>query len=165
MQTRTKALMAVSIVVLVGGVLVVGSSFADRHGAYAPIALQKRHGHRGEPGMPHGHHGWQMRGDGLLEQFDSNNDGKLTQAEVDQARRDRFTQFDTDKDGILSLQEYQALWLDAMRRRVVDGFQILDDDGNAAVTTEEFMAPFGKVVQRLDRNDDGEISRDEFRRR
>ena len=171
MKTGTKVLMAVSLAILVGGVAVVGSGFAERrehgrHGGEAtPMALQERHGYRGEPDEHHGQYGWHRRGERLLESFDSNNDGKLSQAEVDQARRDRFTQFDTDTDGKLSLQEYQALWLDAMRRHMVDRFQALDDDGDAAVTTEEFMAPFGEVVRRLDRNDDGELTRDELRRR
>jgi hypothetical protein len=163
--------MAVSLAILVGGAAVVGSSFAERggygrHGGEpGPMALQERPAHGGESGEHHSQRGWQRRGEHLLESFDSNNDGKLSQAEIDQTRRDRFTQFDADKDGKLSLQEYQALWLDAMRRHMIDRFQALDDDGDAAVTTEEFMAPFGKVVRRLDRNDDGELTRDELQRR
>jgi hypothetical protein len=168
MKTGTKVLIAVSLAALVGGITVVGSSFADRqeygrHGSeYSPMAFREGHGRRFAPGEQHSHHGWHRRGENLLESFDSNKDGKLTQAEVDQACRDRFAQFDTDTDGTLTLQEYQALWLDAMHRRMVAQFQSLDDDGDAAVTTEEFIAPFGQVVRRLDRNDDGEISRDEF---
>jgi Ca2+-binding EF-hand superfamily protein len=171
MKTGTKVLIAVSLVILVSGIAVVGSSFADRrwhgqHGSeYGPMAFQERHEHRGEPGEHHGQSGWHMRGERLIESFDSNNDNKLSQTEIDQARHDRFTQFDMDKDGKLSLQEYQALWLDAMRRHMVARFQALDDDGDATVTTEEFIAPFGQVVRRLDRNDDGELTRDEFRRR
>jgi Ca2+-binding EF-hand superfamily protein len=129
------------------------------------MARQERHGHRFEAGEHRGRHGGGMRGERWLEGFDANNDGKLTQAEVDQTRRDRFVQFDTDQDGKLNLQEYQALWLDAMRRHMVDRFQALDDDGDAAVTTEEFAAPFGKLVNHMDRNNDGEITRDELRRR
>ena len=171
MKTETKFLIAVSLAALVGGITVVGSSFAERreygvHGSeYSPMALQEPHGRRFAPGEQHRHHGWHRRGERLLESFDSNNDGQLTQAEVDQARRDRLAQFDTDKDGKLTLQEYQALWLDAMHRRMVAQFQSLDDDGDAVVTTEEFIAPFGKVIRRLDRNDDGAITRDEFRQR
>ena len=171
MKTRTKVLLAVSLTALVGGIAVAVPSFADRRGdhrhggEYAPGAFQEQQSFRGEPGKSHGHHGWHRRGEHLLESFDSNNDGRLTQAEVDQERRARFAQFDTDKDSKLTLQEYEALWLDAMRRHMVDRFQGLDDDGDAMVTTEEFIAPFGKVVHRLDRNDDGELTRDEFRRR
>jgi Ca2+-binding EF-hand superfamily protein len=170
MKMRTKVLLAVSLTALVGGIAVVVPSFADRRGdprhggEYAPMAFQEQHRLRGEPGQAHGHHGWHRHGEYLLESFDSNNDGRLTQAEVDQERRARFTQFDTDKDGKLTVQEYEALWLDAMRRQMVDRFQGLDDDGDAVVTSEEFVAPFGKVVYRLDRNNDGEITGDELRR-
>jgi len=174
MQTPTKVMIAASLAVLVSGALVAQSSFADWRGASwpggeeSPRAFQERRGPGFAPGMPHGphgHHGWQRESERLLEDFDSNKDGKLTQAEVDQTRQARFVQFDTDKDGKLSLQEYQALWLDAMRRHMVDRFQSLDDDGDAAITIEEFVTPFSKVVNRLDRNNDGEITRDEFRRR
>ena len=171
MKTRTHMIIAASFAALAAGTTVASTSFADRRGPgwhgseESPMARQERHGHRFEPGEHRGRHGGGMRGERWLEGFDANNDGKLTQAEVDQTRRDRFVQFDTDQDGKLSLQEYQALWLDAMRRHMVDRFQALDNDGDAAVTTEEFAAPFGKLVNRMDRNDDGEVTRDELRRR
>jgi Ca2+-binding EF-hand superfamily protein len=171
MKTRTKMIIAASCAALVVGTTVAGSSFADRRGpgwhgsAESSMAHQERHGHRFEPGEHRGRHGGEIRGERLFDDFDTNNDGKLTQAEIDQTRHDRFVQFDTDQDGKLSLQEYQALWLDAMRRHMVDRFQALDDDGDAAVTTEEFTAPFGRVVNHMDRNNDGEITRDELRRR
>jgi hypothetical protein len=174
MKTRTTVVIAAAFAVLVSSALIASTSFADRRGpgwhggAESPLAFQEHRGPGFAPGMPHGphsHHSWPGDTERLLEDFDSNKDGKLTQAEVDQTRRDRFAQFDTDKDGKLTLQEYQALWLDAMRRHLVDRFQGLDDDGDAAVTVEEFIAPFSKVVHRLDRNNDSEITRDEFRRR
>ena len=59
-------------------------------------------------------------GERLFEAFDANQDGTLTQAEVDQARQAKLAEFDADGDGSLSLEEYQALWLDAMRERMVD---------------------------------------------
>ncbi len=156
MTTRMQLIIATSIAVLVGSVTIVGLSVAERR------EHRGRHG-----GSFHGErlrHGGPRHGERLLENFDRNNDGKLTQAEIDQTRSDRFTQFDTDKDGTLTLQEYQALWFDAMRSRMVDRFQSLDDDGDAVVTNEEFLAPFGKVVNRRDRDDNGELTRDELRR-
>ena len=168
MKTRTKVIIATSLIALMAGITIVGTSFADRReyrSDAGPMRFEERHGRWFDRGRHHGHHGWQRRGEHLFDSFDSNSDGKLTQAEVDQTRRDRFAQFDTDKDGKLTLQEYQALWLDAMRRHLVDRFQGLDDDGDAAVTVEEFVAPLSKVVNRLDRNNDSEITRDEFRRR
>lgn len=105
-----------------------------------------------------GHHG----GANLLETFDANGDGQLTQAEIDTFRANRLAAFDADKDGKLSLSEYQALWLDAYRERMVDDFQRHDDDGDAAVTAEEFNEPYARLVARMDRNGDGILSRDEM---
>lgn len=101
---------------------------------------------------------------GMFDAFDGNADGKLTQAEIDQARTERLTSFDTDGDGKLTLEEYQALWLDAMHSRIVDRFQDLDDNGDSVVTAEEFTAPYSAVVSRMDRNDDGQIGPEDMRR-
>ena len=47
-----------------------------------------------------------------LQKFDANRDGKLDDAERTRAReertRERFTELDTNKDGALSLSEFQA---------------------------------------------------------
>ncbi len=102
-------------------------------------------------------------GSSMLETFDVNGDGSLQQAEVDQFRNDRLAKFDSDGDGQLTLEEYQALWLDAMHERMVDAFQRLDDDGDAMVTREEFAEPFARLVQRLDSDADGTVTEDEMR--
>ena len=113
-------------------------------------------------------HGWgssggPMRG-GLLDTYDTNDDGKLTQAEIDEARKANLAKFDTDANGELTLVEYQALWADAMRRAMVRQFQAHDADGSGTVTIEEFTVRFSDVVENLDRNGDGELTRDELRR-
>jgi Ca2+-binding EF-hand superfamily protein len=112
------------------------------------------------------HHGWGHGGSGMgfFEQFDADQDGRITQAEVDEVRRSRLTEFDQDSDGSLSLEEYQALWLDAMRERMVDRFQAHDDDGDGMVTIEEFGEPFDRMIIRLDTDGDGAVTLDEMRR-
>jgi hypothetical protein len=119
------------------------------------LAGGKWDGHRGRGGF----------GPGLFERLDANGDDKITQAEVDQVRQDRLAEFDTNSDGSLTLEEYQALWLSVMREHMVDRFQALDDDGDAVVTVEEYVEPFSGMVSRLDRNDDGELTSDDMRRR
>jgi Ca2+-binding EF-hand superfamily protein len=98
-------------------------------------------------------------------QFDANQDGRITQAEVDEVRRSRLTEFDQNGDGSLTLEEYQALWLDAMRERMVDQFQAHDDDGDGMVTAEEFGERYDRMVSRLDSDGDGAVTTDEMRRR
>ncbi len=100
----------------------------------------------------------------FMEQYDTNKDGSLTQAEIDQARKDRLTKFDANKDGKIDLKEYEALWLDAHRQQMVRDFQRLDTDGDAIVTGEEYGKPLGKIVEFRDRNNDGKLNKDDARR-
>lgn len=129
----------------------------ERHG--------RRHPHRY---AEHGHHGHQ-RSDGrsarMMENFDRNGDGKLTQEEIDQSRLERFKEFDGNNDERLSLEEYSALWLQARYSRMVDRFQHLDENGDAVVTAEEFQAPFAGLAKKLDRDGDAEHGDEELRRR
>jgi Ca2+-binding EF-hand superfamily protein len=146
MRTRTKVMLAVGAITL-GTTTMVGASQAGG-------------------GWGRGHHGggWGGGGDRLFEQFDANGDGLITQAEIDQVLGDRLASFDQNNDGSLNLEEYQALWLDAMRERMVDRFQAHDDDGDATVTVEEFVGSYSSMVRRLDNNDDGQLTREDFRR-
>ena len=118
-----------------------------------------------EGGWGRHHGGGHGGGMGFFEHFDANQDGRITQAEVDEVRRSQLNEFDQNGDGNLSLEEYQALWLDAMRERMVDQFQAHDDDGDGMVTVEEFGERFDRLVSRLDANDDDAVTVDEMRRR
>jgi hypothetical protein len=104
-------------------------------------------------------------GQSLLESFDTNQDGKLTQAEIDESRKANLAKYDTDGNAELTLAEYEALWAAAMRQAMVRQFQANDADGNGSVTVEEFTVRFEDVVADLDRNGDGQLTRDELRRR
>ena len=157
MKTGYKAL------IIAGVVAAAGITFA------AETGLADDRGHRGFFGISQDddgreHRRGRGRGAAMLESFDSNGDGQLTQAEIDAVRADRFAAFDTDGNGQLTLGEYEALWLDAMRERMVDRFQSLDDDGDAIVTTAEFVDPFAAIVSRMDRNEDGVLNADDMRR-
>lgn len=102
--------------------------------------------------------------DRLIEAFDADGDGGVTQEEIMTARETRLSEFDANNDGSLDLSEYEALWLDAMRERMVDRFQAHDDDGDGMVTVEEFNEDFARVVERRDRNDDGVLDSEDIRR-
>ena len=157
MKTGYKALIIAGVVAVAGITLAAETGLADDRG------------HRGFFGISQDddgreHRRGRGRGAAMLESFDSNGDGQLTQAEIDAVRADRFAAFDTDGDGQLTLGEYEALWLDAMRERMVDRFQSLDDDGDAIVTTAEFVDPFAAIVSRMDRNEDGVLNANDMRR-
>lgn len=97
----------------------------------------------------------------LIATYDANEDGQITQEEVDSFRASRLAEFDADKDGSLSLGEYEALWLDAYRDRMVDNFQRHDDDGDGMVTVEEFSEDQSKMVSRMDSNGDGVLTEED----
>lgn len=121
---------------------------------------------RGRHGKGHkgwGQHGWGMHR--MMERFDTNEDGKLTQEELDGARKSLLTAHDGDKDGKLSLAEFEKLWLEVKRQRMVRSFQRIDKDGNAAVTLDEFLKPYSRIVERMDRNADGVLDREDRRHR
>lgn len=124
----------------------------DGQGGYhmAEAARGQRHGGRGARRM--------HRLEQMVETYDSDGDGRVTQEEVDTYRSERVGRFDSDGDGALTLEEYQALWLDAMRERMVDRFQYHDDDGDGRVTVDEFSSRTGNLVRARDRDGDGAVS-------
>lgn len=153
MNRTTKTLLIAGVAAIVGSAGVAGVVKArDWH--------DDSRGHR--PGM---HESMRERGFAMMEQLDLNKDGTLTQDEIDQARKDQLAKFDTNKDGKLSLKEYEALWLDAHRQQMVRDFQRLDTNGDAAVTQEEFTKPFQHLVEFRDRNHDGKLNKDDMSRR
>jgi hypothetical protein len=109
-----------------------------------------------------GHHGGGLPQ--LMERYDTNKDGKITQQEIDDNRTDWFKRFDADKNGSLSLKEFEALWLEAHRQEMVREFQRLDPNGDAGVTLDEYKEPLSHLVADRDRNGDGVLSRDDRRR-
>ena len=154
MNRTTKIVIAASVAAVLASVGVVG-------------AVKARDGHdgwRGQRGAGEMRGGME-RGFAMMEQYDANKDGGLTQAELDQARKDRLAKFDTTKDGKLSLKEFEALWADFTRQQMVRAFQRLDADGDAAVTADEYVKPTQRMVMRGDRNDDGKLDQQDFRGR
>lgn len=111
-------------------------------------------GDLGQHGMHGGMHG-QIRMLELIERYDADGSGSLTQVEIDAGRAARLGEFDADGNGTLSLAEYEALWLDAMRESMVRRFQRHDRDGDGQVTAEEFGRRMEHMVMMRDRNGDG----------
>ena len=147
MKKHTKIAIAAGVVII-GGVALATAGIA--RGGF---------GHHG------GHWGGGDRAMMLLDHLDANQDNKLTEAEIDEVLRSRLVSADNDGDGKLNLEEFQPLLVEIMRPKIVDGFQFLDADGDAVITLEEIDRPVARVISRLDRNDDGELTADELQRR
>lgn len=167
MRKSTKIAVAASALVLAGAAGLSSMAIAEyrgSHGGKHHMASYGGHGWGHHRGGHRKHWRKAKRMDRMMERFDVNEDGKLTQEEVDEARKALLTKFDTDKDGKLNLAEFEKLWLDFMHRRMVKGFQRIDRDGDAAITLDEYLKPFSKIVERLDRNDDGVFDKQDRRR-
>lgn len=159
---KTSLMVAAGVVAALGATAFATTSDAqDRgwRGGDARVMKAHRGGGRGFHGRGHGG-GHAMR---LFQTFDTDGDGRVTQQEIDAYRADQIERFDADNDGNLSLEEYQGLWLEAMRERMVDDFQRHDDDGDGQVTPDEFNERFAGLVERLDRNGDGALDREDRR--
>ncbi|GAB5387930.1 MAG: hypothetical protein Alpg2KO_08980 [Alphaproteobacteria bacterium] len=101
----------------------------------------------------------------FIERFDGNDDGKLTQEEIDAWRANRVGEFNADGEDGLTIDEYEKLWLDAYRKRMVRRFQQLDEDGDGIVTEAEFVKPMSHFVDRTDRDDSGDVTLEEMKPR
>jgi|GEM_PF-435909 len=109
-------------------------------------------------GMGRGHG---MMGQQLMERYDADKDGKVTQAEIDQNRQQWLAEFDADKNGTLSLDEFKALWLKGRNEMMVREFQFFDRDGSGQVTIAEYKGPMAGIVAERDQNDDGSLGADD----
>ena len=99
---------------------------------------------------------------GFMKRFDLNNDGKVTQEEIDKAKTDLFAKYDTDGNGVLSLEEWQAMRQDRMKERMAEHFKRQDSNGDGGISQEEFMARAQHMMERMDHNGDHAIEADEM---
>ncbi len=165
MSVKNKLTTAAGTVALIAGLAVTGNAIAQNAdlGPDGPAVFDRPNGdelaQRGRAGRRFGG----PRGPSLAERFDTNGDGQITEAEIEAAQRARLAEFDSNGDGVLSLGEFEDLWRERNRGRLVDAFQRLDDDGDAAVTFDEFGISAGQLVARLDRDGNGVIGPDEQR--
>jgi Ca2+-binding EF-hand superfamily protein len=149
MQKKTKLFLAAGAVAVlaIGGVASLAS--AEMGGGHG----RRMGGHGG------GHHG--MMGMQMMERYDANKDGKLSQEEIDTNRTSWHGEFDGDKNATLSLDEFKSLWLKARQEDMVREFQQFDRDGNGQVTLDEYKQPMAGMVANMDHNNDGVLSKDD----
>lgn len=117
---------------------------------------------RGEMRMGRGgHHGRGGMFGQIMQQADADDDGAVTQAEIDAFRAEIVANADASGEGDISLDEFEEIYLQLTRTRMVRAFQSLDTDGDGVVTQAEMDSRFGKIVERMDRNDDGKLDRND----
>lgn len=99
----------------------------------------------------------------IFDRLDRNSDGKLTSDEVPEPMQRRIAQMDTDNDGSITRKEFTAALLKRMRSsQNADGAQRGPNKAqmNARLKPNREQNA-ATMIQRLDKNSDGQISIDE----
>lgn len=115
------------------------------------------HGVRGGPK----HHMGRMGGGmfrTIFDTVDADSDGMVTREEIDTYRASRVSDADESGDGVLSIEEFDELYREFTRSRMVDAFQSLDNDGDGTISAEEMDNRVSRLVEHLDHDGDGALS-------
>lgn len=104
------------------------------------------------------------REDVTFQELDLNNDGQVTQEEMQTYRQQRFTNADTSGDGMLSVDEMQAASQKKANERVNQMFEKHDANQDGLLSDDELPKPrrAGKMFDRIDADKNGTISEQEF---
>ncbi len=156
----------IAVAVLLSGLTVASAQTAPQT---APVqmetAAQTAEMTRADYRKGHGRHGGRGMMGQIMQQADADGDRAVTQEEIDTFRAGLVEGADASGEGDISLDEFEAIYLKLTRERMVDVFQKLDADGDGAVTQAEMDSHFGDLVERMDRNGDGKLDRDDRRGR
>ena len=138
--------------------------------------LEERRGQRRGPEAPGGPEGQDadkvrqrvygaaMFAGGLFNLIDSDKDGKLSGAELDNFTA-KIKEADTDKDGFVTKDEARLYFRKRLAQRIGEAFmKKLDANSDGKVTREEFKGS-DKRFQWLDANKDGVITIEDFEKR
>jgi len=125
---------------------------------------QAEAGKRGEHGKRHAHGGRGGPGRMFMAVFDTDGTGSVTREAFDAKRAELFALADTNGSGSFQLEDFGPLWLELNDARIVNMFQRADADGSLGITAEEQEQALSKMLQRADRNDDGVITKSDFKR-
>lgn len=94
----------------------------------------------------------------MFTEADTNKDGKLDPAEVAAFRDKHFAEASTDgKDGV-TIQEFEPWFWKQHREMMVRAFQRLDTDGDGVISKTEADAATDRMLSRLDRDKDGNLT-------
>lgn len=158
---KTKYLTLGALVALVGLVAAGGVYASGKGDGYNCSSY-------GGPGYGRHGGGYGMMNSGMRESMmrfmDPDGSGKIDIKQVEARLNEQFAKHDANKDGKLSVDEFQTFWNEHTRIMAVRKFQRHDVDGKGYLTPEDLT---NHVKQRLswkDANGDGIIEQSEMRR-
>jgi Ca2+-binding EF-hand superfamily protein len=98
----------------------------------------------------------------LVALLDTDGDGKISAEEIAAEQKRLFTAADVNGDGKLSPYEFRrrGAWFQVLS--VVTLFDLLDSNGDAAVTLDEIQNPSKRWFKRYDANNNGKLDDDEL---
>ena len=97
-----------------------------------------------------------------FQQMDADKDGKITAAEIESFHAARFAAADANGNGKLSLEEMDAARAEQRQERFGRMIAKLDKDGDGQLSAEE-MPMRGERMMKLDTDGDGAVSLDEMK--
>lgn len=102
----------------------------------------------------------------FMHMFDSNNDGKVTEAEFNAASTEHFKRMDADGNGSVNMDEFKNYVQHRRVERREHKLARIDSNHDGVISKDEFIAYKMKRVEkgfnRLDANHDGKVSKEEF---
>lgn len=156
-MTRSYITPAILIISLLGGAALTTTAVSVVHAQEAKVMqADARGGMRGERGHRGGQRGEMMRN--IFDAVDADGDRAVTQEEIDAYRAARVGAADASGDGALSLEEFNTLFQEFTRPRMVDAFQALDADGDGQIAPAELDTRIARMVERMDRDGDGVLT-------
>ncbi|MGJ8669019.1 MAG: EF-hand domain-containing protein [Oceanococcus sp.] len=96
-----------------------------------------------------------------FQEFDSNNDGSVTRAEVESNAASQAQEFDANGDGNITLEEMQAAHERRRQEHMQKRLNEADTNGDGVVGPDEFSSQMVEQVMRRDSNGDGVINKDD----
>jgi Ca2+-binding EF-hand superfamily protein len=100
-----------------------------------------------------------------FDRLDQKKQGFFTLADMQRIEAKTFKRVDDNKDGELTLSEYNFGIPDERQdviERFTRRFRMADSDTNGRVTMDEYMAFCARVVEAADTNKDGMVTKEEF---
>jgi Ca2+-binding EF-hand superfamily protein len=142
--------------------IIVGTALATAGTVYAHSSESWDHKGANYHGMGHSRGGSGDHMNRMFDKFDVDKDGKASLREVEDGLKKRFAAANANGDDKLTLDEFQTLWMEFARPRMVRHFQHIDSQGKGYLTQEALLEPILRKMSSLDRDKDGAVSKDEL---